>query len=151
MRDEWANLLAWFCEPAMKSSTEELLKRAEEFEPKEALITQSFLAADLGLDGRSLAGNEARGGRRGSRNSQQDGLLRPQEVRRGDARARGANIEGSGEFDKLGTGGVRSPEEDGDLEPDSGGATIPMRIHANPLLELVNACAHSRRILVPGN
>ena len=123
----------------------ELLKRAKEFQPKEPLVPQSLQPADFRLDGGSFTGDKTRGGggRRG--NGEQDGLLRPQKVCGEDARSSSADIQGTGKFNEFRARSIRSPEKNGNLEADSRGTTCPLRIHANALLQLVNAQVHGLR------
>ena len=57
-----------------------LLKRPEEFQSKEAGITNDFLPEYFGCDGGSLVWHQAGGGRRGSRNRELHNLILAQHV-----------------------------------------------------------------------
>ena len=135
----------------LRQRDRELLKWAEEFQPKQALISKRLLAANFSLDGGSLAGDQAGRRRRGRRNGQKHGLIRAQEVSRGDAGPRGADVQRPGQFDEFCAGGVRSAEEYRHLQANSRGGSSPLRIHANALLQLINTQVHRIRVIVLGN
>jgi len=61
-------------------------------------------------------------------------LIGAENVGRGDTSTSGADIEGLGEFDELGTGRVGTADEDGNLELDARRATSWGVIHALPCL-----------------
>lgn len=52
-----------------------------------------------------------------------DELIRPEHVGRGNTGAMGADIEGFGELDEFGTGGVGAADEDRHLQTEAWGAS----------------------------
>jgi len=69
-----------------------------------------------------------------------DQLIGPEDVRRGDTGAIGADIEGLGELDELGAGGVGAADEDGYLQTETWRPSCRRGAHALPCLE--NVCLH---------
>jgi hypothetical protein len=117
-----------------------LLKWLEEFQPKKSHIPRGILTEDLGGDGRGLAGNDSRGGRRRSWNRQVDDLIGPENVCRRYAGAGGTNIEGFGELDEFDSGGVRGAQKDRHLQTDARGPSEVRGIHALTVLQKTTVC-----------
>ena len=87
----------------------------KEFDSKNANIADNLFPEDAGRDGRSLAGNQARRGGRGSGDREMYDLLGAQDVSGGDTGTGGTNVQGFGEFDELDTGGVGAANKNGHL------------------------------------
>jgi len=97
----------------------ELLKRAKEFQSENPEISEILLSADLGSDGRSFAGNHTGGTRSGCRDGQMDNLINAEQVRGSDTSALCTDIERSGELNKVHAGGIRTAQENRDLQTNA--------------------------------
>jgi len=100
-------------------------------------LTRRLLPQNLGYDWWSFAGNKTGGGGRWGGDRQMDGLIRPKNMRRGDAGASGADIEGLGELNEFDPGHISPPEEDGHLETDARRASGRRNLHEPALYEKV--------------
>jgi hypothetical protein len=108
----------------MAGSGINLLKRPEEFQPKQPRIANHLLPEHFGRDRRRFVGYQARRGRRGRRHGQLYHLILAQQVPRGNTRAKRADIERLGQLDKLDTRRIGSTQEDGHLQSDPGRAPL---------------------------
>src|SRR5215469_4817358 len=104
---------------ASRRRERDLLKRAEEFQPKDPDIPQNLLPAYLGHDGRRFARDQARGGCRRSGDCKLDHLIVAQQVRRGNAGAARADVQRFCELDEFRAGSVGAAKEDRYLKPDT--------------------------------
>jgi hypothetical protein len=109
-----------------------LLKRAEEFQSKQASIALNLLPPHLGGDRGRFARYQARRGSRGRRHSELDDLVLAQDMHRRYAGPERADIERLGQLDKLNPRRIGSAQEDGHLQPDPGRAAL------HTILQLLN-------------
>ena len=116
---ELCNKITHGTRPGTARNCQGLLERTKEFQAKEAHLARRVLSQDLRYDRRSFARNKTgRGGRWGG-NGQVNSLVGPKNVRRGNAGAGGADIEGLGQLDELGTRDIGSSEKNGHLQADA--------------------------------
>ena len=101
-----------------------LLKRAEEFQSKQASIALNLLPPHLGGDRGRFARNQARRGSRGRRYGELDDLVLAQDMRRRYTGTERADIERLGQLDKLDARQIGSAQEDGHLQTYPGGAAL---------------------------
>ena len=99
--------------------TGKLLKRAEEFQAKEAHFSSGFLAQDLSYDWWGFARNQTGGGGRRGGDGQMNCLVWPENMRGGNTSPNGADIEGLGEFDELDARDIGSPKEHRHLQANA--------------------------------
>jgi hypothetical protein len=98
---------------------QDLLQGTDEFQAKEAHFASRLLAQDLSHDGWRPTGNKAGSGSPRGGDRQMNCLIWPQDVNRGNAGARGANIKRLGEFDELNSRYIGSPQEDWYLQANA--------------------------------
>jgi hypothetical protein len=79
----------------------DLLKWAQEFQPKETKFTQKTRSAYFSHDGRSFAGYEAGGGWGGGWDREVDRLIGAQKMHGRNTGSGGADIESFGELNEL--------------------------------------------------
>jgi hypothetical protein len=97
-----------------------LIQRPEKLQAKEAYVAIQILSAqNLRSDGWRLAGHDAGGHRRGSRNCQIDKLFAPKHASRSDASASGADVHRFRQFDEINAGSIASTDKHGYLQADA--------------------------------
>lgn len=96
-----------------------LVQGAEKYESKKAHFTGRVLAKNPSRNGRSFTWQKAgRGGQR-HREGEEDDLIRAQDVGRSDIGTGGADIQGLGEIDELGSGGVCPTDKNRNLQANA--------------------------------
>src|SRR5215469_10993565 len=116
-----SRVIRWFVRSLLGSRRRErdLLKRAEEFQPKDPDIPQNLLPAYLGHDGRRFARDQTRGGCRRSGDCKLDHLIVAKQVRRRNTGAARADVQRFCELDEFRAGSVGAAKEDRYLKPDT--------------------------------